>query len=61
MQMPTIVTNKRSLLLKATDERQVYCTKWHNSLNTKYTLYQGAHAPFRPEIAEVLSNSKIKQ
>ena len=28
---------------------QVYYTKWHNSLQTKYTLYtQGAHAPLRP-------------
>ena len=28
---------------------QVYCTKWHNSLWAKYTLYiQGAHAPLHP-------------
>ena len=27
---------------------QVYCTKWHNSLQTKYTLYiEGVHAPLR--------------
>ena len=28
---------------------QVYCTKRHNSLQTKYILYiQGAHAPLHP-------------
>ena len=32
---------------------QVYCTKWHNSLQTEYTLYiQGAHAPLRPRKAQ---------
>ena len=38
--------------LKATNERQdlgqVYCTKWHNSLQTKYTYIQGAHTPLPP-------------
>ena len=27
---------------------QVYYTKWHNSLSTKYTYIQGAHAPLCP-------------
>ena len=27
---------------------QVYCTKWHISLSTKYTYIQGAHAPLCP-------------
>ena len=27
---------------------QVQCTKWHNSLQTKYTCIQGTHDPLRP-------------